>query len=1147
MNYTHQPETTLVTQRFRKDFSKFRIRTAFLSLISLFCFLAIPQNAWSGDINGTVVDANTGSYVPGASIRIVDLGRITTTDRSGEFRIPNVPAGTHTVTVRFIGYEAVTESVQVPESGSVNPSISIGGEALELEGFTVEGYREGKALALQQKKTAPSIRDILSADSVGQIPDRNVADALVRLPGVALDMSNGEGRFVSIRGIAPDLNNVTVNGATVANPGVDGRSGRAMPLDVIGSSQISQLEVIKAITPDMDAQGLGGTIEIKTASAFDKEEGYFNGSIEGGYADQPEDYAYRGEVTWATRLGAEKKLGIALSGTYEWRPYENEAVDLRWDQDDFLTDFDNDGVFEGEFEDYAYVKDLELIPEFGNRQRIGVNTKIEWKPNEDTEFYLNGIWNQFTEWETGIEITLEGDRLDYDEDQAYLTEGGSRDKRLSPFLTSPTTLWFPSVDALQQRIGVEKREQSLINVTVGGKKRWGNFTVTPEFTYSNAKEKVIYEGQIQFRGRLAEGEMVMRAGDAPISSFNGTPFPFFIDPEGDGLVYDETNQRLSEIDGPTGGDAIPVLFDFSGSLPNVSIPREAATDGSRLAHRRNRIDTSLVEENTYIPKIDLQWDFDNFLGGNSGFIKTGVKYFNRNRLIDDNSLRPIFCTESVDPQTCLDRENVFRNGDAIRPSAADFPNSTVPAEKILGLYDPGVKLQFQTPWQDSMGGTNPTAGNTLFPFVINDVESSENNIEDDYDLDEKILSYYGMISLDIGERLNLITGVRIETTDVDITANQWTRFDDFGGDISPCSTFDADAESSFCLETTNSSFNYDDVFPSVQATFRITDNLQLRAAFTTATGRPNFEDAAPITRMETTLDSPADPANGELGVIDELRARIRNPQLQPYYAYNYDVSLEYYTDWGAAFSFAAFHKEIKDPIFSFETDDRFRDLDPREAPDFVGVNADGDDVFNFSVAAATAVVQERCACDVNTTFLDPDDLVARLRMEGWDNAEHGRVTGIELSASMPFTFLPQPLDGFGFDANISFIDSEFDIFERRDLDNETPFFQQPSKIANAAIYYQKGRFQGRVAFRYQDESFDEVDDPSNDFGDRYDAPREQWDAQASYRVTDHWTAYFNVTNFTDQQDIRWFGNTPRRVNTIEQFGSVWRFGLRWNY
>lgn len=1109
--------------------------------------LAFPALSWAGDISGVVIDTNTGSFLRGADVHIDELGRATSTGRSGDFRFVNVPGGVYTVVVNYIGYQSTTQTVQVPEVGTVNPRIAIGSEVVELEEFRIEGYREGKSLALQQKKTANNIRDILSADSVGQLPDRNVADALVRLPGVAVDMSNGEGRFVSIRGIAPDLNNVTVNGATVANPGIDGRNGRAMPLDVIGSSQISQLEVIKAVTPDMDAQGLGGTVEIKTASAFDKEGGYFNGSMEVGYADQPEKSSHRGEIAWTHLFGPDKKLGVALSATYEWRPYETEAVDLRWDQGDFLADFDNDGVFEDEVEDYAYISAMEIVPEEGNRQRIGLNTKIEWKPNEDTELYLNGIWNQFTDWEIGNQDVLEGDRLDYDDDQDFLEDGGSRADRLEPFLTSPDLLWFPSTGNLDRRKGIDKRRQTLINTTVGGKKRWGNLTLNPEFTYSYAKEKVLNEGHIQFRSRLFEGGMAMRDGDAPITTHSGIEFPFFIDPEGDGLRYQPGNSRLDGLNDVPGADAIPVLFDNSGPYPVITVPDGALTDGSRLVHHRNRIEDSIVEEKTYIPKFDAQWDSDNFLGtGNSGFLKAGVKYFNRNRVIDDNSYRPIFCAEGVDLQDCLNAgEVLFDDGNPNRPSAAEFPNLIVPGRTMLGFYNPGIELAFREPWQQSMGGSNPASGNTLFPFAVDDVESSENNIEDDYDLDEKILSLYGMFSVDIGEKFTVLGGVRYEKTDVEVIANQWTRFDDFEGNIGAvCDTFNEDAGSTFCLETSNSTFNYKDVFPNVQAIFRITDKLQLRAAFTTTTGRPNFEDAAPITRMETELRDARvyannDPDDELLNVAElRLRARIRNPDLKPYYSYNYDLSLEYYTDWGAAFSFAAFHKEVKDPIFSFETDDRFDVETDVNEPEFAD---------NLTVAAATAIVEERCQCDVNTAFLDQDDAVERLRMEGWDNAEHGRVSGIELAAAMPFTFLPEPLDGFGVDANISFIDSEFDIFERRNLPEKTPFFQQPSKIANVSLWYQKGRFQGRVAMRYQDESFDEVDNPANSFYDRYDAPREQWDAQASYRLNDNWSVYFNVNNFTDQRDIRWFGNNASHPNTIEQFGSTWRFGVRWNY
>ena len=192
--------------------------------------LGTSLSSYAGDIIGQVKDANTSRNLPGVEIKIPGTNRSTTTDREGRYRFVDMEAGSYTVQAEFMGYDRDTKAITVPEIGSVTHDITVGEEVVELEAYEVEGYREGRALALQQKRTADNIRDILTADSVGQIPDRNVADALVRLPGVGIQMSNGEGKFVSIRGIAPDLNNVTVNGATVANPGVDGRAGRAMPL-----------------------------------------------------------------------------------------------------------------------------------------------------------------------------------------------------------------------------------------------------------------------------------------------------------------------------------------------------------------------------------------------------------------------------------------------------------------------------------------------------------------------------------------------------------------------------------------------------------------------------------------------------------------------------------------------------------------------------------------------------------------------------------------------------------------------------------------------------------------------------------------------------------------------------------------------------
>ncbi len=112
--------------------------------------------------------------------------------------------------------------------------------------------REGTALARDEKRSAPNIMDVVSADSMGRFPDANAAEALRRIPGVSLEIDQGEGRFVVVRGIDASLNNVTLNGQIVGTPAEFGTRGVSM--DSVPADLISRLEVAKAVTPDMDAQ-----------------------------------------------------------------------------------------------------------------------------------------------------------------------------------------------------------------------------------------------------------------------------------------------------------------------------------------------------------------------------------------------------------------------------------------------------------------------------------------------------------------------------------------------------------------------------------------------------------------------------------------------------------------------------------------------------------------------------------------------------------------------------------------------------------------------------------------------------------------------------------------------------------------------------
>ena len=436
-----------------------RTRLGLLALPLLLAFGAPALQA--GDIEGFISDANTGRFLPGVEVVVVGEDRSTVTDRDGSYRIAGLPAGTYTVEARYISYDSVSESVTVPSTGSASASMEIGLEFVELEAYRVEGYREARSLALQQKRTANNVLDVISADSVGSLPDRNVAEALARVPGINLDVDAGEGRFVSIRGLEPNFNNVTIDGATIAAPAAGGREGRAMPLDVVGSGQIYQIEVIKAVTPDMDGNALGGTINIKSTSAFDQPDGFVFGKLEIGEDSEGTGTLFDGDITWGDTFN-DGKVGISLSAHYSERPFTSHEIQASYG--------DEDGRY--------FVETFELQPAEGERERTGINYNIEFHPDADSEFYIRGIFNQFDESERQQEYIM--------------------DTRRDPEFLTPTAADFNRM-RIEQRDFRREIDQSLFSFSTGGHRQFENVRVEGSVNYSESEEDVPFIKSIQFR------------------------------------------------------------------------------------------------------------------------------------------------------------------------------------------------------------------------------------------------------------------------------------------------------------------------------------------------------------------------------------------------------------------------------------------------------------------------------------------------------------------------------------------------------------------------------------------------------------------------------------------------------------------------
>jgi TonB-dependent receptor len=248
-------------------------RLAFL--FALFIWTAAHGLAQSpaGTISGQVVD-ETGGALPGAAVTLREPGtgreRVRMTDASGRFSVSGLPPGSYALTVTLSGFETLTrEALQANGPATpVTPVTLVMKLSTLRDSVVVRGTARNVVNSIAGKRAADGIMDMVSTDEMGRLPDKNIGETLNRIPGVSMLLEKGEGRFVQIRGISPRLNNVTINGLAIGNAETES-GGRLLPLDVLGGELLSGVQVFKTPTPDMDGQGIGGTLNLITKQPFD--------------------------------------------------------------------------------------------------------------------------------------------------------------------------------------------------------------------------------------------------------------------------------------------------------------------------------------------------------------------------------------------------------------------------------------------------------------------------------------------------------------------------------------------------------------------------------------------------------------------------------------------------------------------------------------------------------------------------------------------------------------------------------------------------------------------------------------------------------------------------------------------------------------
>ena len=257
-----------------------------LSLAVSACLLVVAstptpvraQAVATGSITGRVASAHTGSYLEGARITIPGTSLETFTDDSGYFALTDVPAGAAKLHVFFTGFEARTETVFITAGSPATRDITLGAPAnatagpVKLDAFTVATSKEmsGAAIAINEQRFAPNLRNVVATDELGFVPEGNVAEFIKFMPGVSVDNVGGFARGVSLNGVSPDYVPVTIDGFSVASANPGGGTARNVSLDMLSINNLARVEVVFSPTPESPGSALAGSVNMVPRSSFER-------------------------------------------------------------------------------------------------------------------------------------------------------------------------------------------------------------------------------------------------------------------------------------------------------------------------------------------------------------------------------------------------------------------------------------------------------------------------------------------------------------------------------------------------------------------------------------------------------------------------------------------------------------------------------------------------------------------------------------------------------------------------------------------------------------------------------------------------------------------------------------------------------------
>lgn len=718
-----------------------------------------------GTIKGRILDTSN-QTLPGATIYIDSLHTGVVSDINGFYTLTNIAPGTYKVKVSYVGYSPVEMTITVPEGKTVESDAMLN-DGVKLREVVVGGAFNGQRRALSSQKNAMGIVNVVSADQVGKFPDSNIGDALKRISGINVQYDQGEARFGQVRGTSADLSSVTINGNRI--PSAEGDT-RNVQLDLIPADMVQTIEVNKVVTADMDADAIGGSINLVTKNTPNKR--MFNATAGSGYNAVSKKAQLNLGLTYGDRFFNDK-LGLMFSGSYQNAPGGSDNAEFEYDVDDGSV----------------VMKEAQMRQYYVTRERQSYSLALDYEFNPDHKISFKGIYNRRNDWENRYRVVYKDlDESDPSEQSIELqTKGGADDTRNARL----------------------ERQQTMDFTLDGEHNLGGRLLMDWAASFSRASE------------------------DRPNERYFGL-----------------------KMDNNTGENLINTFRGIGGRAPysTIAIPG-LDNEGWELDELTNS--NQSIYENEWKFRLNFELPLMKGLYGNT--LRFGGKYTNKEK--DRETTMYKYDGEDVNDNP------IFNDGGAWR----EHGSSQIRKGFMVGDNYPE--------------GTHFVSKKYLGSINFNSMQGEPDyeEMSGNYHAKEEITSAYLRFDQKLGQKLDLMLGLRMEHTALNYRGLNWV----------------VDEDENESLESTGNRKNsYTNWLPSVLLKYDVNDDLKLRASFTETLSRPKYSALIPSVNYNR---------------ADE-EATIGNPNLRPTTSYNFDLSAEYYFKSVGLVSVGLFYKSINNVI-----------------------------------------------------------------------------------------------------------------------------------------------------------------------------------------------------------------------------------------